>query len=89
MSRNLTEATKGSAQVGLNINGVAQAAQSTSHGAEDSQRAALHLEKISVQLQEVVRKFKLRPNQEKASGSTRNFDVERTHGVEYEESSVS
>ena len=89
MSRNLTEAAKGSAQVGLNINGVAQAAQSTSHGAEDSQRAALHLEKISVQLQEVVRKFKLRPKQEKASGSTRNFGVEGTHGVEYEESSVS
>lgn len=73
MARNLTEATRGSAQVAQNISGVAQAAQSTSHGADDSQKAAMHLAKISAQLQGLVRQFRLRPNEETSSQGGRSL----------------
>jgi hypothetical protein len=43
MSRNVTEAAPGSEEISKNIAGVAEAALSTSHGASDSQKAALQL----------------------------------------------
>jgi len=59
MSRNLTEAAKGSGDVAQNIHGVAEAAQNTSHGATDSQKAAKSLAEMSTQLRELVGQFKV------------------------------
>jgi methyl-accepting chemotaxis protein len=62
MSRNLSEAAKGSGEVAQNITGVAQAAQNTSHGATDSQKAAQQLALMSTQLRGLVQQFKLESN---------------------------
>ena len=62
MSRNLTEAAKGSGEVAQNIHGVAEAAQNTSHGATDSQKAAQSLAQMSTQLRELVGQFKVDGN---------------------------
>lgn len=59
MSRNISEAARGSSEVAQNIQGVAQAAHSTSHGATDSHKAAQSLAKMSTQLRELVDRFKL------------------------------
>ncbi|HEY1468135.1 MAG TPA: methyl-accepting chemotaxis protein [Candidatus Acidoferrum sp.] len=58
MSRNVTEAARGSGEITKNIAGVAEAAQSTSHGAGDSQKAAHELAKMSGGLKELTAKFK-------------------------------
>jgi methyl-accepting chemotaxis protein len=58
MSRNVTEAAKGANEIAKNISGVAEAAQSTSHGASDSQKAALQLAQMSTELRELVGQFK-------------------------------
>jgi methyl-accepting chemotaxis protein len=58
MSRNVTEAAKGSGEVAKNITGVATAAQSTTAGAGDSQKAAQSLAKMSTELRELVAQFK-------------------------------
>jgi methyl-accepting chemotaxis protein len=58
MSRNVTEAARGAGEISRNIAGVAQAAQSTSHGAGDSQKAALQLANMSTELRELVGQFK-------------------------------
>ena len=50
MSRNVTEAARGASEIAKNIAGVAEAAQSTSHGAGDSQRAAQQLTAMSTEL---------------------------------------
>ncbi len=65
MSRNLTEAARGSGEVVENIHGVAEAARSTSHGATDSQKAAQQLASMSTQLRELVQQFKLEEEDEK------------------------
>jgi methyl-accepting chemotaxis protein len=62
MSRNLTEAAKGSSEVAQNIHGVTEAAQNTSHGATDSQKAAKSLAEMSTQLRELVGQFKIDTN---------------------------
>ena len=59
MSRNVTEAARGSGEITKNISGVAEAAQSTSHGAGDSQKAAHELAKMSGELKELTAKFKI------------------------------
>jgi methyl-accepting chemotaxis protein len=59
MSRNVSEAAKGSGEVARNISGVAQAAQSTSSGATESQKAAQHLAAMSTELRELVAQFKV------------------------------
>jgi hypothetical protein len=59
MSRNVSEAARGSGEVAQNIQGVAQAAQSTSHGATDSQKAAKSLAEMSTHLRSLVGRFKL------------------------------
>jgi methyl-accepting chemotaxis protein len=58
MSRNITEAARGSGEITENISGVAEAAQSTSHGAGDSQKAAHELAKMSGELKDLTAKFK-------------------------------
>jgi methyl-accepting chemotaxis protein len=62
MSRNVTEAAKGSGEVAKNITGVAMAAQSTSAGAGDSQKAAQQLARMSTELRELVGQFKTEGN---------------------------
>jgi len=62
MSRNLTEAAKGSGEVAQNIHGVSEAAQNTSHGATDSQKASQGLAAMSTQLRELVGQFKIDSN---------------------------
>jgi methyl-accepting chemotaxis protein len=62
MTRNVNEAAKGSGEVAKNISGVAQAAQSTSTGAGDSQKAALELARMSTELRELVAQFKVSSN---------------------------
>jgi methyl-accepting chemotaxis protein len=62
MSRNVAEAAKGSGEVARNIAGVAQAAQSTSSGATDSQKAARALAQMSIDLRGLVAHFKVDSN---------------------------
>jgi methyl-accepting chemotaxis protein len=59
MSRNVMEAAKGSEAITQNITGVAQAAQSTSSSAHDSQKAASQLAEMSTQLRRLVEQFKI------------------------------
>jgi methyl-accepting chemotaxis protein len=58
MSRNVTEAARGASEISKNIAGVAEAAQITSHGAGDSQKAAAQLAQMSTELRELVGQFK-------------------------------
>ncbi|MGB9470355.1 MAG: methyl-accepting chemotaxis protein [Candidatus Acidiferrum sp.] len=58
MARNIGEAANGSGEITKNIAGVAEAAQSTSHGAGDSQKAAHELAKMSNDLKELTARFK-------------------------------
>jgi methyl-accepting chemotaxis protein len=58
MSRNVSEAAIGAGEIVKNIAGVAEAAQSTSLGAGDSQRAARALATMSSELRELVGRFK-------------------------------
>ena len=62
MSRNVSEAAKGSGEVAKNIISVATAAQSTSSGASDSQRAAQQLARMSTELRALVGQFKTNSN---------------------------
>ena len=58
MVRNLGEASRGSGEITSNIAGVSQAAESTSHGATDSQNAVRQLVEMSRELGRVVGQFK-------------------------------
>ncbi len=59
MSRNVSEAARGSGEITSNIAGVAQAAESTSRGAGDTQKAAQDLVETSTQLRRLVEQFKV------------------------------
>jgi methyl-accepting chemotaxis protein len=54
MSRNVSEAAKGSGEVAKNITGVATAAQSTSSEATKSHKGAQALAQMSTELRELV-----------------------------------
>lgn len=58
MSRNVSEAANGAGEIVRNIAGVAEAAQSTSDAAGDSQKAARALAAMSTELRELVVRFK-------------------------------
>ncbi len=58
ISRNITEAAKGSSEIAQNITSVAQAAKSTSMGANDTQRAADELARMAAALQKLIAQFK-------------------------------
>jgi len=58
MSRNVSEAARGASEITKNIAGVAGAAQSTSNGADDSQKAAANLAQMSTELRDLVGQFK-------------------------------
>jgi methyl-accepting chemotaxis protein len=59
MARNVEEASTGSAEIAQNITGVAQAAQSTASGATETQTASQDLTRLAVELQELVRQFRV------------------------------
>jgi methyl-accepting chemotaxis protein len=59
MSRNLGEAARGSGEITFNIAGVAQAADSTSRGAGDTQKAAHQLVQTAATLRGLVEQFKI------------------------------
>ncbi len=62
MSRNIAEAARGSTEIAKNIEGVAQAAQSTSAGATGSQKAVEALAQMSTELRGLVSQFKVHSN---------------------------
>jgi methyl-accepting chemotaxis protein len=59
MSRNVSDAARGSGEITSNIAGVSQAAESTSQGASDTQKAAQDLVETSKQLRRLVEQFKI------------------------------
>jgi len=59
MSRNVTEAAHGSSEITRNIGGVAEAAQGTTLGASDTQKASQQLVEMSAQLRSLVGQFKI------------------------------
>ncbi len=67
MARNVSEAAKGSGEITFNIAGVAQAAESTSRGAGDTQKAAQQLVEASSQLRRLVEQFKINPGKDALS----------------------
>jgi methyl-accepting chemotaxis protein len=69
MSRNVSDAARGSAEITSNIAGVEQAAESTSRGASDTQKAAQDLVQTSTQLRHLVEQFKINVN-ERAPGDS-------------------
>jgi len=59
MARNVSEAAHGSGEITSNIAGVADAAESTSRGAGDTQKAAQQLVQTSAELRRLVEQFKI------------------------------
>jgi methyl-accepting chemotaxis protein len=59
MSRNVSEAAHGSSEITSNIAGVGQAAQGTTRGASDTQKASQQLVETSAQLRRLVEQFKI------------------------------
>jgi len=58
----VSEAAHGSGEITSNIAGVAQAAESTSRGAGDTQKAAQQLVETSAELRRLVEQFKINGN---------------------------
>ncbi len=54
MSRNVTEAAKGSGDISQNVQGMAEAAESTARGAQDTQKSAQQLSELAAKLQTTV-----------------------------------
>jgi methyl-accepting chemotaxis protein len=59
MSRNVSEAAHGSGEITSNIAGVAEAAESTTRGASDTQKASQQLVEKSAQLRQLVEQFRI------------------------------
>jgi methyl-accepting chemotaxis protein len=60
MARNVSEAAQGSGEITSNIAGVSDAAESTSRGAGDTQKAAQQLVATSAELRRLVEQFKIK-----------------------------
>jgi methyl-accepting chemotaxis protein len=77
MSRNVSEAAQGSGEITSNIAGVAQAAESTSRGAGDTQKASQQLVDTSAELRRLVEQFKITTSanavESRATGSGMNI----------------
>ncbi len=59
MARNVSEAARGSGEINSSIAGVAEAAQSTSRGATDTQKASQQLVETSALLRRMIERFKI------------------------------
>jgi methyl-accepting chemotaxis protein len=73
MSRNVSEAAHGSGEITSNIAGVAQAAESTSRGAGDTQKAAQQLVETSAELRRLVEQFKINADSGSQRSGTRSM----------------
>jgi methyl-accepting chemotaxis protein len=71
MSRNVSEAARGSGEITGNIAGVAEAAQGTTRGATDTQNASRQLVETCTQLRHLVEQFKINA-----------FEARHGHGAE-------
>jgi methyl-accepting chemotaxis protein len=71
MARNLGEAARGSGEITTNIAGVSQAAESTAHGATETQEAVRQLVEMSTQLSRLVGQFKTSADRRGCGDSTR------------------
>jgi methyl-accepting chemotaxis protein len=69
MARNVSEAAHGSGEITSNIAGVADAAESTSRGAGDTQKAAQQLVETSAELRRLVEQFKIDASENSGSAS--------------------
>jgi methyl-accepting chemotaxis protein len=78
MARNVSEAAHGSGEITSNITGVAQAAESTSRGAEDTQKAAQRLVETSAELRRLVEQFKIDGEQGQAGQMGRQSEPPRS-----------
>jgi len=58
MARNITEGARGSSEIARNITGAAQSATNTSSGAQNMRHATQELAKMSVELTQLVSRFK-------------------------------
>jgi methyl-accepting chemotaxis protein len=70
MTRNVTDAAKGSGEITTNIAGVANAARGTSNSAHESQKASHELAGMATQLQGLVAQFQIdnkKPHNQKAA----------------------
>lgn len=65
MTRNVADAAKSSGEIKHNIEGVTQAAESTSRGAADTQNAAQQLVQMSTELRNLVGQFRISADQER------------------------
>ncbi len=63
MSRNVNEAAQGGGEITSNIASVAEAAQGTTHGATNTQKAAQQLVEMSAKLRSLVGQFKIKADQ--------------------------
>jgi methyl-accepting chemotaxis protein len=75
MARNVSEAASGSGEITSNIAGVAEAAESTSRGAMDTQKAAQQLVETSAELRRLVDQFKVDAG--RTDGSPINLQTKR------------
>jgi methyl-accepting chemotaxis protein len=70
MSRNVSEAAHSSTEITSNIGGVSQAAESTSRGAADTQKASQQLVEASAELRRLVEQFKIDASDGRGYGAT-------------------
>jgi len=74
------EMARGSGEITSSIAGVAQAAESASHGAGDTQKAAQQLVETSTQLRHLVEQFKVNANTERRNaGATEPVKFRAAH----------
>ena len=70
ISSNVRDAARSSGEITSNVSGVAEAAESTSRGAGDAQKAAQELVLISVQLHSLVERFKIDASENSGENNT-------------------
>ncbi|MGA3105398.1 MAG: methyl-accepting chemotaxis protein [Terriglobales bacterium] len=73
MSRNVSEAAQGSGEITSNIAGVAEAAQGTTRGATDTQKASQQLVETSNELRHLVEQFKINASANDGALATRSM----------------
>ncbi len=73
MSRNVSEAAHGSGEITNNIGGVAEAAQGTTRGATDTQKASQQLVETSAQLRRLVEQFKINDSESREGAGRRSM----------------
>jgi methyl-accepting chemotaxis protein len=71
ITRNISDGARGSGEIAKNITAVAQAAQSTSHGARELQKATEELARMSTELRNLVGQFKYKADGDPNGGNGR------------------